>query len=420
MQNDLLDLADRLWRGEDSIENHHPFSHSGQIAELGRGIAFHASFANVTSVETEEGLILVDTGSQIFARQIHEQVRAWSKLPLHTAIYTHGHIDHVFGVEPFEEEAASNGWSKPHVVAHAAVVRRFDRYRLTAGYNEVINRRQFQAPNLRWPTEYRYPDETFHRDLSFEVGGRRIELTHAKGETDDHLWAWFPEEKLLCCGDFFIWASPNAGNPQKVQRYPKDWSEACRRMAALGAEIMLPGHGLPIVGGERVVQTLRDTAALLDSLHDQTVELMNKGAGLNEIIHTVKGPEDLLAKPYLRPIYDEPEFVVRNVWRFYGGWFDGDPAGLKPARDAAVADEIAALAGGADRIAARAKELADGGDFRTASHLIETALLAAPDDPSIHGVRTEIYEKRAASEASTMSRGVFNWAASESRRRGTE
>jgi alkyl sulfatase BDS1-like metallo-beta-lactamase superfamily hydrolase len=371
MTNDLFDLADKLWRGETSIEDHHPITNTGDLSEVRDGVAFIPSFANVTVFSTGEGIVLVDTGSPMFARQIHSQIRAWSDRPLHTAIYTHGHIDHVFGVASFDEEAEANGWPRPRVLAHAGVVRRFDRYRLTAGYNAVINQRQFQAAGLRWPTGYRYPDETFHRSKTLEVGGRRFELTHGKGETDDHLWVWEPEAGILCCGDFFIWASPNAGNPQKVQRYPKDWALACRQMASLGADLMLPGHGFPIVGRERIVEALENTAALLDSLHDQTLELMNDGVALNEVLHSVKPPADLLAKPYLRPIYDEPEFVVRNVWRLYGGWFDGDPASLKPAPSAALAKELAKLAGGAARLAERAIELADQDELRVAAHLAD-------------------------------------------------
>jgi alkyl sulfatase BDS1-like metallo-beta-lactamase superfamily hydrolase len=417
MMNELFDIADRLWRGETSIEEHHPITNTGELGEVRPGVAFIPSFANVTVFSTADGLVLVDTGSPMFARQIHSQIRAWSDLPVHTAIYTHGHIDHVFGVPPFDEEAEANGWPRPRVLAHAGVVRRFDRYRMTAGYNAVINQRQFQAAGLRWPTEYRYPDETFHRSKTLEVGGRRFELTHGKGETDDHAWVWEPEAGILCCGDFFIWASPNAGNPQKVQRYPKDWAVACRQMASLGAEIMLPGHGFPIFGRDRVVEALENTAALLDSLHDQALELMNKGARLNEVINAVKPPADLLSKPYLRPIYDEPEFVVRNVWRLYGGWFDGDPSSLKPAPTAAVAEELAKLAGGAMRLAERARELANGGDLRVAAHLAEAAAQAAPDDPEVHEARAEVFEKLASSEKSTMSRGLYAWAASESRRK---
>ncbi len=75
-----------------------------------------------------------------------------------------------------------------------------------------------------------------------------FELHHAKGETDDHSWAWLPQHKAICAGDFFIWVFPNAGNPQKVQRYPLEWAAALREMAARGAELLLPAHGLPIAG----------------------------------------------------------------------------------------------------------------------------------------------------------------------------
>jgi alkyl sulfatase BDS1-like metallo-beta-lactamase superfamily hydrolase len=223
---------------------------------------------------------------------------------------------------------------------------------------------------------------------------------------------------VLCCGDFFIWASPNAGNPQKVQRYPKEWAIALREMAALGAEIMLPGHGLPVVGAHRIVQALTDTAELLESLHDQTLALMNAGARLDEIIHSVRAPAHLLERPYLQPVYDEPEFIVRNVWRLYGGWYDGNPAQLKPASEAALAVEVATLAGGARRLADRARELASGGtdgELRLAGHLVELAALAAPDDASVHAARTEVFQRRVDAERSTMAKGVFAWAAKESR-----
>ncbi len=145
---------------------------------------------------------------------------------------------------------------------------------------------------------------------------------------------WNPGRKVLCTGDLFIWASPNCGNPQKVQRYPREWAIGLRKMADLGAEVLLPGHGFPILGADRIRAALSDAAELLESLVEQTLALMNEGARLDDIVHTVKAPDHLLEKPYLRPVYDEPEFVVRNLWRLYGGWYDGNPARLKPPTDA--------------------------------------------------------------------------------------
>ena len=410
----ILDLADDLWTGVRSIEDTHPFSLLGEAEEVADGVAFVPSFANVSGFSSEQGLVLVDTGSAPLAQHVHSTLRRWSPAPLHTAVFSHGHIDHVFGVAPFEEEAATNGWAAPRVVAHEALPARFDRYQLTAGYNEVVNQRQFALPDLRWPREYRYPDRTYAGALDLSVGGLDLVLRHCKGETDDHTYTWVPERKVLCCGDLFIWASPNAGNPQKVQRYPKEWATGLRAMADLGAELLLPGHGVPVLGADRIRQALTDSAELLEHLHDETVAMMNAGARLDEIIHTVEGPQHLLDRPYLRPVYDEPEFVVRNVWRLYGGWYDGDPAHLKPAPAAVLATELADLAGGAQRLADRALEVLAAGDQRLAGHLAELAAQAAPQDTAIHRVRAAVFAARASDEASTMAKGVFSWAARES------
>jgi alkyl sulfatase BDS1-like metallo-beta-lactamase superfamily hydrolase len=414
MAASVLELTDRLWTGEVTTGEVHPVRGHRGLEEVADRTGFIASFGNVAAFSTDDALVLVDTGNQVLAGANHEAVRGWTDLPLDTVVYTHGHIDHVFGMAPFEEEAASAGRPRPRVVAHELVPARFDRYRLTAGYNGVINARQFKMPGFRWPTEYRYPDDTYRLRHDVTVGDERFELRHGKGETDDHTWVWLPDRKTLCTGDLFIWASPNCGNPQKVQRYPREWAMALREMAALGPELLLPGHGWPIAGAERIQQALRDTAALLDHLVDETLALMNAGARLDDIVHTVQAPAELLERPYLRPVYDEPEFIVRTVWRLYGGWYDGNPAHLKPAPDAMLAAELASLAGGAGVLADRAEALAAEGDLRLAGHLAELAVQAAPDDAGAHRVRAAVFAQRAGDELSTMSKGVFSWAADES------
>jgi len=414
---DVLELADRLWRGEATTAEHHPVIFGGELCEVADGVAFLANFGNCSVVATADGLVMVDTGSSFTARKVHDEVRRWRADRLHTAIFSHGHIDHVFGVALFDDEATQKGWPRPRVVAHEHLARRFDRYVLTAGYNQVINRRQFGADALVWPTQYRYPDETYASESVLHVGGVEARLRHEKGETDDATVTWFPAARVLCSGDLFVWSSPNAGNPQKVQRYPREWAEALRRMAALDAAVLLPGHGLPIVGAERVSQALVETAQYLESLVDQTLAMMNNGARLDDVIHSVAPPAHLTGRAFLQPVYDEPEFIVRNIWRLYGGWWDGNPANLKPARDADLAREVAELAGGAGRLAERAESLSlEGTDeaLRLAGHLAELAWLADPRDAAVAAVRQRVFTRRAEHATSTMSRGVFSWAARES------
>jgi len=182
-------------------------------------------------------------------------------------------------------------------------------------------------------------------------------------------------------------------------------------MAELGAGLMVPGHGLPIFGAERIRQACLDTAELLESLEQQVLALMNTGASLDRVLHEVEAPRHLLEKPYLRPVYDDPQFIVRNIWRLYGGWYDGEPDNLLPAPRAEQAREWVALAGGLERVLARAAQLAREGNLRLACHLVEFAVLAEPGSADAHALRREIYTARAAQQTSSMARNILNHAA---------
>jgi alkyl sulfatase BDS1-like metallo-beta-lactamase superfamily hydrolase len=326
-------------------------------------------------------------------------------------------VDHVFGTQRFEEEAARNGWPRPTVYGHEELPSHFDRYLRTRGWNRAINVRQFaiHLPQFQWPDRFRYPDVTYEDRITFSRGDVTFELRHGRGETDDATWTWVPERKVLHPGDLFIWAVPNAGNPQKVQRYVSDWAAALRQMAALGAEVLLAGHGLPIFGEDRIRQALLDTAELLQHLEDATLALMNQGVPLDRVLHEVEVPSHLRTQPYLQPVYDHPQFIVRNVWRRYGGWWDGEPDNLLPAPRSQQAAEWVALAGGIGPVLERARALAAEGDLRLACHLVEFAVLAEPHSQDVHDARAEIYATRSAEQVSSMARNILNHAALASR-----
>jgi glyoxylase-like metal-dependent hydrolase (beta-lactamase superfamily II) len=408
----ILELAERAWSGG-AIENHvHPLAFHG-LEALAPGVWFAGAFANVTAFETAEGLVLVDASGPFHAGLVLAALRRVTAAPVRLVIVTHGHVDHIAGMAALDDEARAAGRPPPEVVAHRLVPARLERYALTHGLNARINQRQFGLPAPIFPTGLRAPDRTFDEALSLDVGGLRFELRHARGETDDAVWVHVPRLGVLCAGDFFIWAAPNCGNPQKVQRYPREWAAALGRMAETSASLLLPGHGPPIAGADRVRQALSETATLLESLVEQTLARMNAGATLDETLASVRVDEALLARPYLRPVYDDPEFIVRNLWRLYGGWWDGNPARLKPPRDAELARAVAELAGGAAVVARRARETADP---RLAAALAELAWLAAPADPDTRETRAAIYDRRASEEPSLMARSIFAAAARDSRR----
>jgi len=412
MTRPLTDYADDVWNGgaDDNIAQ--SGSGGSGVLDVADGVGFHPGFGNVITFQAGGELVLFDSGNPMGAPALHTAVRRWSPDPVSTVVFSHGHIDHVFGVGPFDAEDTP----RPTVVAQELIGDRFDRYVLTNGYNAVINQRQFQAPQLTWPTEYRRPDVTYRDAMTLTRGGLTMELFHVQGETDDATVGWLPEQRILLPGDMFIWVTPNCGNPQKVQRYPREWAIAMRRMAALGAETMLPSHGAPIFGADRIRQALTETAEWLESLVEQTLDGMNAGARLDELVHAVQPPEHLADRPYLRARYDEPEFIVRNLWRRYAGWYDGNPANLKPAPDRQLAAAVAELAGGSTALADVARRYADAGELRLAAHFAELAVQADDSDTTAHAARAEVFGARAEAEESLMARGIFTWAAAESRK----
>ncbi|MCP4004282.1 MAG: MBL fold metallo-hydrolase [bacterium] len=413
----LHKLSDQLWSGELSTRQpeHHPMATYNTTEEVADGVAFYKDFVNVTGVRTDVGLLLIDTGSfhPVQNQRSHSGIRAHISEPLHTAVYTHGHVDHAYGLPPFLAEDPDR--VRPQIIGHENVAPRMDRYEETAGYNTVINTRQFGVP-IQWPCDGMRPNVSFRESLDLSLGNTEVRLFHTRGETDDHTWAWLPQQRVLCTGDLFIWAAPNAGNPQKVQRYAKDWALGLRKMAAFEPEILLPGHGLPIFGATRVREALTNTAAYLESLYGQTLELLNQGARIYDIIETVKPPAELAELPYLLPVYDEPEFIVRNICRHLGGWYSGVPSDLLPAPRAAQAREIAELAGGLDKLLARAQACLKSGDLPLASHLIDWAADADPESTEVHRLRAEIYTQQSLGADSTMARGVYTGAARESQK----
>jgi alkyl sulfatase BDS1-like metallo-beta-lactamase superfamily hydrolase len=408
---EILELAERYWAGEIDPREH--LRVTGKTEVLAPHVWFLHAWANVTAIETEPGLVLIDTGNFATREKTFAAVRAFDERPVHTAIYTHGHVDHACGLPPFLKEAEQLGWPRPRIIGHRNVGARFDRYRATAGYNAIVNARQFSI-RPTWPTEYDYPDEVYDVTTRVEVGSTVLELHHARGETDDHTWVWWPDRRILFTGDQFFWTAPNAGNPQKAQRYAADWAASLREMLACEAELLVPGHGVPIAGADRIRQALGDTAEWLEVLVDETIARMNAGMPLETIVREVQPPAHLVERPYLRVVYDEPEYVVRNVWRLNGGWWDGVPSHLKPAPQADLGREIAGLAGGVKALVRRGRALLEAGEPRLAAHLVDWAVAAEPDNAEAHATRAELYETLARVSPALMTRGIYAAAAKES------
>jgi alkyl sulfatase BDS1-like metallo-beta-lactamase superfamily hydrolase len=313
------------------------------------------SFGNVGVIETDEGLVVFDLAPRQFHKRIFEALREFSDKPVKYIIYSHGHFDHCFGYASIIKEVKEKGWEMPQVIGHENLLKRWEKYRMLDKYHIWLNSQQFASIGIRQQKEPVSAHETLdptivlHGDESFEfkLGGYTFEIYHDIGETDDSLWMFFPEKKVLFTGELVSNPTfPNIGNPNKVQRYPKHWAIAMEKMMEKNAEYILPGHGRLIEGKEDVKEALSIRAEAMHFVHDEVVKRLNQGKWFEQIYHEMMEiyPEKFKNHRFLTPSYGCYRFAIHAAYRLYHGWYNtGNPTDLFPAESDDIAKEFLEL-----------------------------------------------------------------------------
>ena len=393
----------------------------GQLEVVEPGIAMFHGFANVAFAYGGGEMLAADTSSAQMGALAVKAIREVTLEPFAFLIYTHGHGDHAFGTEAFITDNLSRGYRRPKIWAHEGVAARFERYRLTRGWQARINSLQFGvriAPEAMFADKsFTLPDLTYRDMQLLELEREPVELRHAMGETDDATWVWMPRRRLAMVGDLIVSSLPNTGNPNKVQRYTLEWAEALEQIAARKPRIVLPGHGPAFRGEEVCHELLTETARALRIIHDEVVARLNRGEWPIHIVEAdIKLPDDLASKPFLRPMYGCVPFVVRDVIRRYAGWWSGQPSQMFPAKRSEVATEILGLCG-REQLLVRARSLKDAGQLKPALAIAEMALDANRSDADAIALNAEILDAMASAEPSFIARNFFIAAARELRER---
>lgn len=116
---DVRDISERLWNGDASTAVHHPVTdqvREGQ--EILDRVLYYKGFASANTIDTGDGLVMLDTGAVFDTNALFESVRKWRPdARLAAAVFSHHHVDHIFGVGPFEREADERRWPHPSSTA---------------------------------------------------------------------------------------------------------------------------------------------------------------------------------------------------------------------------------------------------------------------------------------------------------------
>ncbi len=348
---------------------------------------------NCTLIETSDGLVLVDTGMKPAGPALLSAIRSISNKPIHTIIYTHGHVDHCYGTWALIEAG-----EKPEIIAHKNLGKRFRRYiMLRESIAKYMSQPAIQLPNdstdMVWPTVY------FEDELTFEIGGIKFELKHYNGETDDQLFVWLPEKKIMISADYYQGFLPNAGNGKRVQRDVESWIGAIKAMAELKPDILIPSHG-GVIDEPRIIQeSLLVLNQALEYIFTQTIEGLNAGLRKDQIFQSVELPTHLKDHPLLEERYVTAKDISKMIIRQYTGWWDDIPSHWSPATLELQAKKIVELAGGTDKLVEFCRDLLKE-DLALSSHFADWAYDCEPQNQKVQQLVLDIYRQRIMSDKS--------------------
>lgn len=345
--------------------------------------------SNAIAIEGDTSLILVDTlDSDERAKRLRGELETRFHKPVKTIIYTHGHPDHRGGSGAFRdvvEEVIAFAPKHPVLkyterlqgVLGKRTMRQFG-YELNDEENlsQGLGKREGKA--VSDGTYDMLPPTTIYTEDRVErvIDGVRLELISAVGETDDQIFVWLPDDKVICCGDNYYGCFPNLYAIRGSQyRDVASWADSVKTIRSYGADAVLPGHTRPLLGAEVVQEMLGNYADAIESVLLQTLDYMNQGMTESEVVEAVELPQKYRDLPYFGEFYGTVEWTVRAIFHGYVGWFDGEASHLCPLPDHVFAKELVKLSG-VDQIFAEAEEKLKEGAYQMAIQLCDLLILA--------------------------------------------
>lgn len=368
----------------------------GELAgqTIGDGLLVLPGQGNSLAIDTDGGVVVIDASGLRHAPDMIKTLREHTDAPVHAIVYSHGHHGYNSSVPIWQAHNAERGDPPARVVAHENVLARYERYRETEGLQLRMAAMQFPA---RQPIPLdaiapgfalHDPTETFAEQMMLVDGARRVELIWAPSETDDALAVWLPDDALLVGGaatpGFTI---PNIGTPLRTQRFTIRWADTLDRLSELGATRLLTEFG-PLVEGDDLSEQLARTSEALRWVRDQVVERMNAGMSEGEILADMAYPDELFDRPWMRPTYGAPDYIVRDVYREENGWWDRNPTTLHPAPPADAAAAVLSAIADPQAVLDRVRALAADGQTQLALHAIDLLALGHGDEPVVVEART--------------------------------
>jgi alkyl sulfatase BDS1-like metallo-beta-lactamase superfamily hydrolase len=384
--------------------------------------------ASTVLIHTDDGNVIVDTSlNPVAARAVKAALsEAAPPGPVKAIIYTHSHVDHTMGTTAWAENG-TRIWATDSFASHwFKQFGMFGRSEATRGMRQMA----YHVPREEVPCSAigpilptstlndmsevgpLMPTDTFSGVKVLDIGGLKIELISAPGETHDQLIVWVPDDKTLLAADDYYWAFPNLYTIRGTSPRPTDeWIKSIDDMRRLEPEHLVPSHTSILNGKDKIAEILTNYRDAIQYVRDDVIRRANRGEDIDTIAESVKLPPGLARLPYLWEGYGQVDWSARAIYTNNLGWFDGRADKLYPMDHAEAARREIEMMGGADMVAGQARKALKEGDAKWAVHLLSklndsglaTGSLSAP----LKEMLAEGYRQVAAGTANTNGRAYL-------------
>jgi alkyl sulfatase BDS1-like metallo-beta-lactamase superfamily hydrolase len=345
--------------------------------KINDAISMVPATGNVYLVKTREGDVVIDTAIAEIAGEVKKIFDSEPHGTIKYIILTHAHADHIGGISIWREPGTQIIAQRNYVefVHYVARLEGFFAPRNAAAFNRAANPVGPWAGNFGGKIE---PTILFDESYKFTLGGIEFQLFSTPGETPDHLTVWIPAYKAAFIGDnYFGITTPEPNSFPNLYairgtkpRWALDWIRSLDTVLALKPEIVLNGHGEPIVGNMEITRRLSRYRDAIQYVHDETVKGMNAGKDVFTLMQEIKLPP----KYDLTEVFGRVSWSVRGIYDGYAGWYDGNPTSMYETPSSSVYPDLVKLAGGPEPLARLALDKIEAGKPVEALHLTDVIL----------------------------------------------